>query len=286
MKNIGEIIKDAAKRGVAVGHFNFATIEGLWAIFEGARNLKAPVIVGTSEGEREFVGVRQAVALVRSLREEFNFPIFLNADHTHSFEKIREAVEAGYDAILFDGSRLSFEENIRETKKVVEFVKSKNPDILVEGELGYIGSASEILEKIPEGAAVSEKDLTKPEEAGRFVEETEVDLFAPAVGNIHGMLASGNEPSLNIARIAAVKKAAGVPLVLHGGSGNTDEDFKAAIKAGISVIHVSTELRVAWRRGMEAGLADKKEVSPYKILGPSRNLTREVVEKKLRVFGV
>src|SRR3989344_3494014 len=148
MRNLKEIIKDAEKRGIALGHFNISDIGTLKAVAEAARELRAPVIVGTSEGEREFIDVHEAVALVKSLRDEHEQEIFINADHTHSFEKAREAVEAGYDAILFDGAKLSFEENIKETKKVVEYVKSKNQQILVEGELGYIGSSSMILKEI------------------------------------------------------------------------------------------------------------------------------------------
>jgi len=101
-----------------------------------------PVIIGVSEGERDFVGVKQAVALVKSLREEYNYPIFLNADHTYSVERIKEVVDAGYDAVIFDGTKLSFEENIAETKKAVEYARSVNPEIIVEGEIGYIGSSS------------------------------------------------------------------------------------------------------------------------------------------------
>src|SRR3990172_8718319 len=117
MKTLREVIRDAESNHVAVGHFNISNIEGLWAIFHAARNLKLPVIIGTSEGERDFVGVKQAVALVKSLCEEFDYPIFLNADHTYSFDRVKEAIDAGYDSVIFDGAKLSFEENVVLTKQ-------------------------------------------------------------------------------------------------------------------------------------------------------------------------
>ncbi|HUY69528.1 MAG TPA: class II fructose-bisphosphate aldolase, partial [Candidatus Tyrphobacter sp.] len=245
MKNIKETIKEAEDKKIAVGHFNISDLAGLKAIFETARRLGLPVLIGTSEGEREFVGPRQAVALVESLREEYNWPVFLNADHTHSLQKIKEAVEAGYDAVLFDGGKLPFEENLRQTKEVVSYVRATRPEVTVEGELGYIGTSSAVFEKLPEGAAANEAQFTSVEEAKRFVEETGVDFLAPAVGNVHGMFKNAPNPRLDIDRIRAIKEAVGIPLVLHGGSGIVDEDFTAAVKAGISVVHINTEIRVA-----------------------------------------
>lgn len=286
MKSLKQIIKDAELRGLAVGHFNISELGALKAIAEVAKELSVPVIIGTSEGEREFIDPHDAVALVRDLREKHNQPVFLNADHTHSLEKIKEAVKAGYDAVLFDGSKLSFEENIKQTKEVVAYVKSVNPDVLVEGEIGNIGSGSTIRKELPKDAAIKPEDLTKPEEAARFVKETGVDLLAPAVGNIHGMMANASEPALDIERTRAIKKSAKVPLVLHGGSGNTDEDFLAAIDAGISIIHISTELRVAWRKGIEAGLKEKPdEVAPYKLMEGSIDEMKKVLYNRLKLFN-
>lgn len=286
MMTLREIIKDAENKKIGIGHFNISDLTMLKAVFESAKELKQPVIIGTSEGEREFIDPHEAVAMVKALREEFDYPIYLNADHTHSLDKVKEAVVAGYDAILFDGSKLPLEENIRQTKEVVEFVKSANPEILVEGEMGYIGSGSEVLKEIPEGAAINPEDLTKPGDAERFVRETGVDMFAPAVGNLHGMLANAPEPKLDIARIAAIKNAVRIPLVLHGGSGNSEEDFRNAIRAGISIIHISTEIRVAWKKGMEEGLKNSgEEVAPYKIYPEAVRATGEVVKSKLKIFG-
>lgn len=286
MKTLREIITEAEKSKVAVGHFNVSELLALKAIFNSARELNLPVIIGVSEGEREFFGTRQIAAAVKSLREEFNYPIFLNADHTHSFEKIKEAVEAGFDAVLFDAGKLPLEENIKQTKEVVEWARKASPNVLIEAELGYIGSGSVILESVPEGAAIEEKDMTNPEDAARFVKETGVDLIGPSVGNIHGMFKNSPNPHLNIEKIKAIREAAGVPLVLHGGSGIRDEEFTQAIDAGISIIHINTELRSAFRKGLEESLGvNPSEIAPYKLLNPAIAEMEKIVANRLKLFN-
>lgn len=256
------------------------------SIFKAAQNLNLPVIIGLSEGEQNFIGTKRAALMVQNLREEFNWPIFINSDHTKTFEKIKEAVKAGFDAVLFDAGKLSFEENIKKTKEVVEYVKSVNQDILVEAELGYLGSSSTILKEIPKDAAIKPEDLTKPEQARQFVKETGIDLLAPAVGNIHGMFKNVPNPNLDIERIKLLRQAAGIPLVLHGGSGIRDEEFIKAIDAGISIIHINTEIRLAWRQGMEKALKENpEEITPYKILPTAIEEIKKATEKRLKLFG-
>jgi fructose-bisphosphate aldolase class II len=286
MKNLFNILQEAVKEKKAIGHFNISDLAGLKAIFEAAYNLKAPIMIGVSEGERDFIGVRQVSALIRSLREEYNYPIFLNADHTHSLQKAKEAALAGFDAILFDGGRLSLDENIKQTKEAVSLIKNINADILVEGEIGYIGSSSTILEDVPSGVAIKGATLTQVAEAEFFVRETRVDLLAPAVGNLHGILKNAPQPCLDITRIRELKNSLNIPLVLHGGSGINDEDFVAAIDAGIAVIHINTELRLAWRRGLEKAFAERlEEITPYKLLPEAIKEIKQVVEKRLLLFN-
>ncbi|MBI4993988.1 class II fructose-bisphosphate aldolase [Candidatus Wolfebacteria bacterium] len=289
MESLKQIIQEAKDKKVAVGHFNISECVALKGIFQAAKELNLPVIIGVSEGEREFIGTKRVALMIKSLREEFNWPIFLNADHTHSLEKIKEAVLAGFDAVLFDGGKLAIEENIKKTKEVVEYVRSINPNILVEGELGYIGSSSTILKDIPEGAAIKSEDLTKPEEAAYFVKETGVDLLAPAVGNIHGMFKNSPNPNLDIKRIKNLSQSVdkfGARLVLHGGSGISDDDFIKAIDAGISIIHINTEIRLAWRQGVEKALAQNpEEITPYKILPTAIEEIKKAVELRLRLFN-
>lgn len=286
MKTLIEVVQEAGKNRVAIGHFNIADLVLLKAVFQAARELNVSVMVGASEGEREFAGTRQLAAVVRSLREEFDFPIFMNADHTHSLAKGLEAVKAGFDSVVFDLSTLPIEQNALATKQAVEAFKSVNPAVVVEGEIGDIGSGSEIHEDAPS----PDRALTTAEEARQFVAETKVDVLAPAVGNSHGMrknMVTGNERKhLAIERIREIKSATCVPLTLHGGSGTADEDLKQAIHAGVNIIHINTELRLAWKQGLEAGLTRREdEVVPYKILPYAVAAIHDVVSARLRLFG-
>ena len=165
-------------------------------------------------------------------------------------------------------------------------LKAINPDILVEGEIGDIGTGSEIHDVAPDLS----RGLTTPEQAKQYVEATGVDILAPAVGNMHGMLKSmvhgDTKKRLDIARIAEIKSATGALLTLHGGSGTNDEDFRRAIQAGINIVHINTELRVAWRRGLEEGLAKRPdEVVPYKILPFAVRSVAAVARSRLELFN-
>jgi fructose-bisphosphate aldolase class II len=153
--------------------------------------------------------------------------------------------------------------------------------MIVEAEIGYIGSGSNIKDTIPEGAGI----LTKPEEAKKFVELTGIDMLAPSVGSIHGLIKSG-KPHIDGELVAEIKKATGVPLVLHGGSGLRDEDFTNAIKAGISIIHINTEIRIAYDEALKRSLADNpNEVAPYKILQPAVDAIEKIVYERLKLFN-
>lgn len=289
MKSLREILSDADARRVAVGHFNISDLGALKAIFAAGRELQVPLLIGVSEGEREFIGVKQAATLVKSLRDEYDFPIFLNADHTHSLDKAKEAAAAGFDEIIFDNSSLPMEQNIANTKEAVAAIRAINPEIVIEGEIGYIGANSEIIAARPEASLT----LSTPEEAVKFVTETGVDVLAPAVGNMHGLLASmasGVEHKhLNVDRIATLKAALAPTnckfMTLHGGSGTEDADFVAAAKAGMTIIHVSSELRLAWRRGVEEGLKDPNEIAPYKLVAPSVVGIQKIVTDRLKLFN-
>ena len=284
MKTLREYIAEAEEKKTAIGHFNISDIVGFWAIIGAVKKLNLPTIIGVSEGERDFLGIKQIKALAGSLKET-DLPIFLNADHSYSVERIKEVVDADFDAAIIDGAEKSFEENLKMTKDSVEYKNLKNPKILIEGELGFIGKSSKILDELPENAEISDETMTKPKEASEFVKETGVDLFAPAVGNIHGMIKSGN-PKINIERIKILREVTGVPLVLHGGSGITDEEFREAIKAGISIIHINTELRLAYRQALQKALSENPdEIAPYKYLRPAREAMQTVVEKRMMLFA-
>ena len=259
-----------------MGHFNISNLEQLRAIMEGAKKFNAPIMIGLSEGERKFVGLKQVVVLVKAFKEEYGLPVFLNPDHSHSVESAKSLYDAGFDSVHIDLSKLSFKENIEGTREVVDYVKSKNPEVSVEGELGYLRGESKIQK---EKITIKPEDLTKPEEAAEFAEKTEINRFAGAYGNSHGI--SIDEPALDIERIRSVRKALpeNVAMVLHGGSGIPDSQIKEAIKAGISNIHVNTEIRTAYTEALRKFLAENpEETTPYKILAPAV----EAVQKKLK----
>lgn len=285
MLTLREVLADAESRKIAVGHFNAPNIEIIRAVINAAFKLNVPVVVGFAESERDFFGVRQAVAYVQSVRKETGHPVFSNADHTYSLERVKEAIDAGFDAVIYDGADKSYEENRDVTKAAVAYARASGRNVLVEAELGFIGKGSTLIEAPPPGAVVTEAHMTKPEEAAQFVRETGIDLFAPAVGNVHGMVKSG-EPRLSPERVRDIKQAVGVPLVLHGASGNTDEDIRAVITAGIAHVHVSTELRVAYHHAVQQTLAEHPdELAPYRLMQPVVEAVQNVVEDKLKLFS-
>src|ERR1700745_2287352 len=281
-----EVLTRLQTEGASLGHFNVADHVLLKAVIAAASETRLPVFVGASEGEREFFGAHQLAALVKSLRQESDQPVFLNADHTHSLGKAMEAANAGFDAVGVDFSALPFDQNVARTKEAVQAIKAVNPAILAEGEIGKIGTGSAIHET-DQG---DPRTLTNPEEARQFVEATGIDILAPAVGNMHGMLKSmvqgKAKKHLDLERIAQIKQVAGVFLTLHGGSGTDDEHFRKAIAAGINIIHINTELRVAWRESLGVSLArDANEVVPYKILRPVVDAVKQVVSSRLKLFA-
>ena len=287
MKTYKEYILEADAKGVAIGHFNISNLEQFHAIYNAAKKLNLPIIIGLAEGEVKFVGLTEAVALVRAIRARDNYPIFLNADHHFSFEAAKAAIDAGFDSVVIDLVKLPLEENIKITKQVVEYAhevsKKENREILVEAELGFIGVGSSILEKLPEG--VSEATMTTPEDAKHFVDATGIDMLAPSIGNVHGMVKSGN-PRLHPERVKAIRAATGIPLVLHGGSGSMNEDFISCIKEGIDIVHINTEIRVAFTSALRKSLADKpEEITPYKYLPEAVNAVEAVVEARLKLFS-
>ena len=285
MKTLREYINKAKEDGVAVGHFNISNLEALHGIFNAAKELDLPVIIGVSEGERKFVGVREAAALVQSLRDEHDYPVFLNADHTYSYEGVVEAIDAGFDSVIFDGVKLSQEENIEMTKKCVEYARNCGRDVLVEAEMGNIGQSSKVLDEIPEGVATDEAFMTSVEDAKAFVEATGVDMLAPAVGNMHGMVKGSHNPRIDEQRVKDIAEATGAPLVLHGGSGLVDEDFTMAIKAGVACVHINTEIRIAYKEALVSSLAENPdEIAPYRILKPAVEAVQATVSARLRLF--
>ncbi len=247
MKLIG-YFKKAENGKWALGQFNISNLDTLEAIFKAAKKLKSPVIIGTSERGSKLLGLKKVVLAVQKLKKGNNFPAFLNLDHSKSFKYIKKAADSGYDAVHFDGSSLSLSENIKIAKKVVKYARGKK--VLVEGEVDVIGGR-----------------FTDSKEAARFVKETKVDSLAVNIGTIHGIKKSGKNPPVNLKKLREIKKELGrTPLVLHGGSGTAEKDVKAAIRLGVVKINISTDLKIAHKKG-----------------GPKA--VQKVVEKKIKLFG-
>lgn len=317
MKTLRQYIQDARETGTAIGHFNISNIEALNGIVKAAQKLNVPVVIGVSEGERDFIGVHQVSALVRSLRQKLNHPIFLNADHTYSFERVKEAIDAGFDMVITDHAGTDMQANIDFTRQAVQYAKEVNEkrangtsprdgsdsdasgkstlglpqEVLVEAEIGYIGKSSKVLDGVPaeipldENGNIALSALTTAEDAAMFVRETGIDLLAPAVGNIHGIVKNA-QPKLNIARIAEIAASTDAPLVLHGASGIGNDELAAAVEAGISMVHYNTELRIAYRDAVRDFLTQNpNEVAPYKFLANAVEAVERVVEEKLRVMN-
>jgi fructose-bisphosphate aldolase class II len=290
MRSLIKTLKWAEKKKIALGHFNVSNLEQFKAVAKTALKFNVPILLGVSEGERDYWGEEEIKSLVdvfnkkHGVKEnEASFWIFLNADHTKSIEKAKKVAKLNFDEIIFDASDKTLEENINLTRKALHVIKDIKKTILVEGELGYIGISSEVWEKIPKG--VSLQNLTTKEDAKRFVLETKVDALAPAVGNVHGMFKYGKNPKLDIERIKEIKKAVRIPLVLHGGSGLSKRDFVLAIDAGINIIHISTELRVIWKNSLkEKLLKNRKEVAPYKLGEEVISEVAKKIEDKIKLF--
>lgn len=283
MNTLREAIAAAHSAGRAIGHFNISDSNQFNAIVAAAQDAKLPVVIGVSEGERTFIGLKNVAAMVAAARSEGK-EVYLNADHTYSVDLVKAAIDAGFDAVIYDGSRFDMDENIKNTREAVAYAKASGRDVLVEGEIGRIGTSSKLLDKIPDNV---DAELTTADDAARFVRETGIDLLAPAVGTLHGRLKSGPMPKINTQRIAEIGAAAGVPMVLHGGSGSSDEDFVGAVKAGISIVHINTDIRVAYRKGIEAGLAaNADEIAPYRFLAPGVKGVQEMTERYLKLFAL
>ncbi len=282
-----DLINTYKREGKAIAHFNISNLDQARAIVEVAQELNQPVIIGVSEGEREYMGVQMVRTIIDELNQEYDVPVFLNADHTYSIEKVQEVIEAGYDSVIVDGAKLPYEENVALVKSCVDLVRSyegkTGKRILVEAELGYIGQSSSLNTALPEG--VTEANLTTPDQAKDFILRTGVDMFAPAIGNVHGMLIDAEEPKLHIERLKEITAVVDVPLVLHGASGNTDEDLKASIDNGVAIIHINTEIRKAFRDGEMNYLHEHpNEVAPYKFGREGQEEMKKVVRAKMELY--
>ena len=275
-----EMLKTARNEQYAVGQFNINNLEFVQAILLAAEEEKSPVILGVSEGaSRYFGGFKVTVEVTRVLMDEYNIttPVAIHLDHGSSFEKVVQAIRAGFTSVMIDGSHFSLKENIALTQRVVETAHAVG--VSVEAELGRIGGQED--DVVVQDA---EAAYAVPSECKQLIDETGVDCFAPALGSVHGPYKG--EPNLGFDRMEEIKNLTGVPLVLHGGTGIPTKDVQRAIKLGHAKINVNTENQIASAKVVREVLAENPDLyDPRKYLGPAREAIKETVKGKMREFG-
>lgn len=280
----------ARKEHWAIGQFNFSDFSEVKGIVQAAQNQRAPIILGTSEGESKFFGLQEAVALRDVLRKKTGLPIFLNLDHGRSFEYLQQAMLAGYDMVHFDGSKLPLEENIKISKQVLAFAKSRllwglggQREVVVEGEVGHFSTDASIIYQ--DNFQIKEEDLTSVKDAQEYYKKAKVNVLAVNIGTFHGIDANIISPALRLDRLKELQEKVGVPMVLHGGSGTPQGDLKAAVGLGIVKVNINTELRMAFTKALRETLAkNQSEITPYKFLPDAVDAVKWVTESNIKLF--
>lgn len=280
----------AQKEHFALGAFNAASIETLKAIVAAAKKLNSPVMIEASHGEVTYFGLKELVGVVRVMEQSYDTPILLNLDHAPDTDSCKAAIDAGFDYVHFDGSKLEIGENTKLTKQLVDYAHAK--DVLVEGEIDNInvmGAASADNRDKSIALVRDQKYYTDPQKAAPFVKNTQVDTFASFIGNVHGLYAEVKDINLDLLR--EIKARLGNTfLSLHGGSGISPTQISAAIGTGVQKINVNSELRVAFHDKLKEILtrpdpAVAGEVAIYKIMPEAIAAMQEIVEAKLKLFG-
>jgi len=276
-----EMLIKAQKEKYAVGAFNANNMEIIQAIIEASEEENSPVIIQASQGAIKYAGLDMIVAIVKTLAEKASIPIALHLDHgTDYFQNIL-CLRAGFTSLMYDGSALPFEENVAMTKKVVEMAHVCG--IPVEAEIGQVGK----MDSSDEPGVAREKIkefMAKPEDAEKFVQLTQVDILAPAVGTIHGCREA--IAKLDIPRIEKIRDLTGVPLVLHGASGASDEELRKGIAAGICKVNIDTRIRMAFTNTVRQYLNEHpEEIDPRKALNPAKEAAKAVIKGRIKILG-
>ena len=282
MSKAFELLKKAGEQKYAIGAFNVAGTETFKAITQAASKLKSPIILEASDGEVNYIGYRQLVSLARIYEKDLNIPIIVNLDHGKDFDACKKAIEAGFDYIHIDASRLGYEDAVAVTKEVVKLAHKHG--LPVEGEIDHIQGSSEDHRKEMAEVLQDPKMYTDPQKAKDFILRTKIDVFASFVGNLHGEFA--NKERINVELLQKIKSM--LPdtyLSLHGGSGIDDNDVKQAIQNGIIKVNVNSEIRIAFKLTLQETLNNTDDVAIYKITPAAIQAVQKVVEYKIKLFG-
>ncbi len=272
-----EMLIKAKAEGYAVGQFNINNLEFTQAILQAAQEENSPVILGVSEGAGKYMGgFISVVHMVKGLIESYNItvPVAIHLDHGSSFDKCKEAIDAGFTSVMIDASHHPFEENVEITKKVVQYAHAKG--VSVEAELGTVGGE--------EDGVIGGIIYADPQECKNLVEATGIDCLAPALGSVHGPYKG--EPNLGFKEMEEISNLADLPLVLHGGTGIPTKDIQRSISLGTAKINVNTENQIAATKVIREVLNnDQKVYDPRKYLAPAREAIKTTVISKMREFG-
>ena len=279
-RNLIDLFKENEGKG-AVGAFNVHCFEMLPAMVQAAEELGVPVILQTSLGTARYIGFEPLIAAVKAIAETSSVSVALHMDHCKDIDALKEAIDKGYSSVMYDGSSLSLEENIKNTKEVVAYAHKRN--VSVEGEVGSIGGAEE-------GVVVAKDDAmyTKPEDALYFAENTGVDALAVSIGTTHGQYKS--KAKINYELLAELKAKLGdTGLVLHGGTGVSDEDMRRCVREGMKKINVGTELNKSYIEVVRETFTGE-DVTPLtslrNLLGPANDKIADVVKEKASLFRI
>jgi fructose-bisphosphate aldolase class II len=293
------LLQRARREHFAVPAFNINDMEILKSVMAAATELRSPVIVQTSEGAIEYAGMGYLIAMVR-VAAEAKLPVVLHVDHGKNLKTIHEAIKRGYTSVMFDGSSLPYEENVKKTQQVVAWAHAKK--ISVEAEIGALKGMEDFV-----NVAARDASLTQPDQAAAFAKATQCDSLAIAIGTAHGAYKFKGETHLDVVRLKKIAALVNKPLVLHGASGVLedvidiaerygakigdargvlDSDIKKAIKLGIAKVNIDTDLRLAFTAGIREAVHDlPKVIDPRKLLEPASLLMTEVAKRKMKLFG-
>jgi ketose-bisphosphate aldolase len=268
------LLETARRSGIAVAGLNFYNAETLLANVRAARSLEASIILQTTESTINYLGIPMIVGMANAATEEIEQPIALHLDHGSSYELAARCIEHGYTSVMIDGSKLSFSDNCKLTRRVTEFAHAHG--ISVEGELGHVAHNDEIaVDEI-------ERYYTRPEDAAQFVAETSVDALAVAIGTAHGFYKG--EVRLDFERLKQIRHSVGeTALVLHGGSGVSAELLQRAIRCGITKINFGTELKDAFTRAVKASLSSSDDIDLRRTFAPAIAAVQEISQAKIRL---
>jgi len=276
--HIKDIVKIAQKENYAIGAFNITNFESILAVARAAVKANSAAIIQVSESAIKYMGLKPVTHIVSTVAKNVAaaVPIALHLDHGSSFDAVFECINAGFTSVHIDASSLPLDENIELTRQVVKVAHARR--VWVQGEVGaMVGSPGDIsarLKKIP---------LAEPEEVVKFVKATKVDTIAAAIGTAHGIHA--NE-EIVFSLLKAIKKQVKIPFVLHGGSGVADGKIKKAVKEGVNIINIGTDLKVAFCRTLiNTCLKNKKETDPRNLLKPTIVAMEKVIMEKMKLFG-